>query len=92
MAKTKTKEKPQSEVVKVEMSDLLREVVDKCAKQHHYTREQFIQQACLWYAGRIDKEAVAEMEREAYRRQPEDPMWGEVGAKLLAEQVAKEKW
>ncbi len=81
----KVKAKPKKYVVRVEMNDLLLEVVDKCAKQHHYTREQFVQQACLWYAVRTDKEAVAEMERKAYERQPEDPVWGEVGARLMAE-------
>jgi hypothetical protein len=89
MAKTKVKAKSHSKTVQIEMNDLLLDVVDKCAKQLHYTREQFIQQACLWYAGRIDKEGVAEMEREAYRRQPDDTAWGEVGAQLMAEALTK---
>lgn len=27
-----------------------------------------------------------------YRRKPEDPSWGEVGAKLLSRALPREKW
>jgi hypothetical protein len=41
---------------------------------------------------RISKEKLEWRDVEGYRWKPEDPVWGEVGAKLTAEVWPKEDW
>lgn len=85
MAKAKAKAKPQSEVVKVEMSDLLLEVVDKCAERFNRSREEFILLACQHYIGQIDAEEYERLYRDGCIIEPNEQEWAEGAAKIAAQ-------
>jgi len=74
-------------IVQVPMDAGLLDAVDAAAGRVAESRAAYIRHAC---AERLRREASEIMDRQyadAYRRRPERPAWGKVGAKLLARRL-----
>ncbi len=79
-------------VIQVPMDADLLKHINKICKKRGVKRAELIRQVCQNYIKQIED---AEAERrciEAYRRIPDDPAIGEVGAQLAAEILSKEDW
>jgi hypothetical protein len=74
-------------IVQVPMDAHLLDAVDAAAGRLAESRAAYIRTAC---EERLRREEAAALDRryiEAYRRRPESPAWGRLGARLLARQV-----
>ena len=81
-----------SKIIQVPMNEELLKNLNKVCKKQKVKRAALIRQVCQNYIKQIED---AEAERqciEAYRKIPDDPAIGEVGAKLAAEILSKEDW
>jgi hypothetical protein len=70
---------------------LLREV-NREARSSRSTRAALIRAACQEYLCRIEERGLERRYVEGYRRKPEKPDWGRMGAKLAAEVLPEESW
>ncbi|MBI4590742.1 MAG: ribbon-helix-helix protein, CopG family [Candidatus Rokubacteria bacterium] len=79
-------------IIQVPIEDDLLERIDETAGMVAESRAAFIREACRQ---RLKSLKARELERrytEGYRKKPEDTEWGEMGLKLLAARLAREKW
>lgn len=79
-------------IIQVPIEDELLERIDASAGVIAESRAAFIREAC-----KLRLKSLTERERErayvaGYRKKPEDPAWGELGAKLLSRRLRKERW
>jgi metal-responsive CopG/Arc/MetJ family transcriptional regulator len=79
-------------VIQVPMDEELLKSLNRLSKKQRKSRAEVIRQACSKY---LDQAREAELDRiyvEGYKRIPETPEMGELGAALLAEHLATEIW
>ena len=89
--KTMARIKPKK-IIQVPIEGDLLERIDESAGMVAESRAAFIREACRL---RLKGLAAKELDRryvEGYRKKPEDAAWGEMGVKLLAARLAREKW
>ncbi len=79
-------------VIQVPMDEKLLRAVHRRAKATRSTRAALIRTACDEYLKKLEEEELERRYVEGYRRKPEDPAWGELGAKLAAEVLPQEDW
>jgi hypothetical protein len=92
MAKQVTKRRTAYRIVQVPIGTELLERIDVAAGHVAESRAAYIRGAC---ERRLMTETVEELDRryaEGYRRQPEKPAWGKLGAKLLARRLRQDAW
>ena len=78
--------------VSVPLSSSLLKVIDECADQLRYSREEFIAMACQQFIGQVNPQELENMYCERHRQQPEELQWAETGASLAGEILPKEEW
>lgn len=79
-------------IIQVPIEENLLGRIDEKAGMVAESRAAFIREACRQ---RLKSLEVRELDRryvEGYRKKPEDLEWGEMGRKLLAARLAREKW
>lgn len=74
------------------MDVALLEQVDAAAGRVAESRSAYIRGACERRLRSEEAEALDQRYREGYRRKPETPTWGKLGAKLLARRVRGDRW
>ena len=79
-------------IIQVPMDEKLLRAVNRRAKARRSTRAALIRAACDAYLRKLEEEELDRRYIEGYRRKPENPVWGEVGAKLAAEVLPPEDW
>ncbi len=79
-------------VIQVPMEEELLRLVNRLARARRSTRAALIRKACQEYLRRLEEEELDRRYIEGYRRKPETPAWGEVGAKMAAEVLGREDW
>jgi len=79
-------------VIQVPVDEELLKNLDSLSKKQRKARAELIRQACLSYLEQAKEEELDKIYREGYKRIPETPDMGEVGAALLAEILPKESW
>lgn len=92
MAKRVTKPRTAYRIVQVPIGTELLERIDTAAGHVAESRAAYIRGAC---ERRLMTETTEELDRryaEGYRRQPEKPAWGKLGAKLLARRLRQDPW
>ena len=78
--------------VSVSLNTSLLKVIDECAEQLRYNREEFIAMACQQFIGQINPQALENIYCEQQIQQPEELQWAETAAILAGEILPKEKW
>lgn len=78
--------------VSVPLNSSLLKVIDECAGQLCYSREEFIAMACQQFIGQINPQELENIYCERYMQQPEELQWAETGAILAGEILPKEEW
>lgn len=78
--------------ITVSLDASLLQAVDKCAKQLHYTREQFLVMACQHLIEKIDVQELERIYCERRKEAPEELDLAETGAILAGEILPKEEW
>lgn len=81
-----------NKVIQVPMDESLLSAVTRSAKARHSTRAALIREACRRYLDRLKEEELERKYVEGYRRKPENPSPGKVGATLAASVWPKEDW
>jgi hypothetical protein len=79
-------------VIQVPIDDTLLGRLDAAAGRVAESRAAYIREACQ---RRLRSEETGELDKryvEGYRRKPEKPAWGMVGAKLLARRLKQDRW
>ncbi len=71
-------------IIQVPMDEKLLRAVNRRAKAKRSTRAALICAACHEYVKKLEEEELDRRYIEGYRRKPEDPAWGELGARLAA--------
>ena len=79
-------------VIQVPVDEELLKNLNSLSKKQRKTRSAVIREACVIYLARVKEEELDRIYREGYKRIPETPEMGEVGATLLAERLSKESW
>ncbi len=79
-------------VIQVPMDEELLRAVTGKAKALRQTRAALIRKACQEFLHRLEEDELEQRYVEGYRRKPETPAWGEVGAKMAAEVLGRENW
>ncbi len=79
-------------VIQVPMEEELLRQVNRLARARRSTRAALIREACQEYLRRLKEEELERRYIEGYRRKPEDPAWGELGAKLATQVWPREDW
>lgn len=78
--------------VSVSLSSSLLKIIDECADQLRYNREEFIVIACQQFIGQINPQKLENIYCEQQMQQPEELQWAETAATLAGEILPKEKW
>lgn len=79
-------------VIQVPIDDALLSRLDAAAGRVAESRAAYIREACQ---RRLRSEEARELDQryvEGYRRKPEHPAWGALGAKLLARRLGRDRW
>ncbi|HTG61348.1 MAG TPA: ribbon-helix-helix protein, CopG family [Terriglobia bacterium] len=79
-------------VIQVPMDEKLLQAVNRKARSSRSTRAALIRTACQEYLQRLEEQELERRYVEGYRRKPEKPAWGEIGARLAAEVLSEEDW
>jgi hypothetical protein len=79
-------------IVQVPMDVRLLDAVDAAASRVAESRAAYIRAACQRRLRTEEAEALDRLYVEAYRRRPEKPAWGKLGAKLLARRLRDDAW
>jgi len=79
-------------VIQVPMDEPLLREINRQARARGSTRAALMREACREYLRRREEEELERRYVEGYRRKPENPTWGEAGAKMAAEVLAVEDW
>ncbi len=79
-------------VIQVPMEEKLLRAVNRLAKARRSTRAALIRKACEEHIRKTEEEELERRYIEGYRRKPENPAWGKLGAKLAAEVWPREDW
>jgi len=79
-------------VIQVPMDEKLLRAVNREARSSHSTRAALIRAACQDYLRRMDEQELERQYVQGYRRKPEKPAWGRIGARLAAEVLPEERW
>ena len=79
-------------VIQVPMDEKLLTAVNRQARASRSTRAALIRTACQEYLHQLEEQELERRYVAGYRRKPEKPLWGEMGAKLAAEVLPKEDW
>jgi hypothetical protein len=79
-------------IIQVPIDPELLERIDDTSGAMAESRAAFIREACRLrlrslQASKLDRQYV-----EGYRKKPETPAWGELGAILLSRRLPKERW
>jgi hypothetical protein len=74
------------------MEEKLLQAVNRKARAARSTRAALIRTACEEYLQRLEEQELERRYIEGYRRKPEKPAWGEMGARLAAEVLPEENW
>lgn len=78
-------------IIQVPVDNDLVLALDKLAKERGVARAHVIRDACWRMLRNLEEEELDRRYRDGYRRFPEDPAYGEAGAKMAAEVVALEE-
>ena len=79
-------------VIQVPMDEGLLQAVNRKARASRSTRAALIRTACQEYLHKLEEQELERRYVAGYRRNPEKPLWGKMGAKLAAEVLPKEDW
>ena len=79
-------------VIQVPMDEKLLRAVNRKAKDRRSTRAALIRHACQEFLRKLEEDELERRYMEGYRRKPENPAWGEAGAKLAAQVLTREDW
>jgi metal-responsive CopG/Arc/MetJ family transcriptional regulator len=79
-------------IIQVPIDEALLKELDSLSHARGVSRAQFIRESCESYARTAREEEMDRAYAEGYRKYPEDEAWGELGAKLLAENTENEEW
>ena len=79
-------------IIQVPMEGELLARVDETAGMVAESRAAFIREACRQRLKRLEARELDRQYAEGYRKKPEDTAWGEMGVKLLASRLPREKW
>ena len=79
-------------VIQVPMDERLLEELDGMAKKTGLPRAELIRQACRRELREMERLELDRRYVEGYRKKPESPEWGELGAALLGKRYEKESW
>ena len=79
-------------VIQVPMDEKLLQAVNRKARASRSTRAALIRAACQEYLHRLEEQELERRYVEGYRRKPEKPQGGQMGAKLAAEVLPEEEW
>ena len=79
-------------VIQVPMDERLLKEVNRKAKVQLSTRAAFIRKACEEYLRNLEVQELERQYIEGYRRKPENPGWGKLGARLAAQVWPEEDW
>ena len=78
--------------VSVSFNSSLLKVIDECATQLHYNREEFIAMACQQFIGQINPQELENMYCERQMQQSEELQWAETAATVAGKILPKEEW
>ena len=78
--------------VSVSLNSSLLKVIDECATQLHYNREEFIAMACQQFIGQVNPQELENIYCEQHTQQPEELQWAETAATLAGKILPKEEW
>ena len=78
-------------VVQVPIDEELLRELDRVSKGAHKARSELIREACREHLRRIRREEQDRAYVEAYRKIPESPEWGKLGAGMAAEVLKDEE-
>jgi metal-responsive CopG/Arc/MetJ family transcriptional regulator len=81
-----------TKIIQVPMNEELLKNLNKFSKKQKVKRAALVRQACERLLKQLQEEEMDRQYVEGYRRIPEDPAIGEIGAKLAAEILSKEDW
>lgn len=87
MARTRAKK-----IIQVPVEGDLLASIDERAGMVAESRAAFIREACRLRLKSLEAKELDRRYIEGYRKKPEDAAWGEMGVKLLAARLAREKW
>ena len=76
---------PKKIEVLVSLNVSLLKVIDECAEQLRYNREEFIAMACQQFIGQINPQELENIYCERQMQQPEELQWAETAAILAGE-------
>ena len=79
-------------IIQVPIQGDLLERIDESAGMVAESRAAFIREACRLRLKGLEAKELDRRYIEGYRKKPEDAAWGEMGVKLLAARLAREKW
>jgi ribbon-helix-helix CopG family protein len=79
-------------VIQVPMDEKLLHAMTRRARATRLTRAALIRHACEEYLQKVEDEELDRRYVEGYRREPEKPGLGKVGAKLAAQVWSREDW
>jgi len=92
MRKRIAKPRASYRIIQVPMDPPLLARVDSAAAHVAESRSAYIRGACEWRLRREEAEALDRRYVEGYRRKPEKPAWGKLGANLLARRLRGDRW
>ena len=78
--------------VSVSLNSSLLKIIDECAEQLRYNREEFIEIACQQFIGQINPQELEHIYYKQHTQQPEELQWAETSAILAGEILPKEQW
>ena len=78
--------------VSISLNSSLLKIIDECAEQLRYNREEFIEIACQQFIGQINPQELENIYYEQHTQQPEELQWAETSAILAGKILPKEKW
>ena len=78
-------------IIQVPIDDDLLEELDRVSKKERKARSELIREACRDHLRKIQRDEQDRAYMEAYKKIPESPEWGELGAKMTAEILKDEE-
>jgi hypothetical protein len=79
-------------IIQVPMDEELLGRIDETSGTMAESRAAFIREACRLRLRSLENSTLDRQYVEGYRKKPETPAWGELGAALLSRRLPKEKW
>ena len=79
-------------IIQVPIDQELLVQIDETSGTLAVSRAAFIREACRLRLRSLEGSRLDRQYVEGYRKKPENPAWGRMGAGMLARRLAKESW